>query len=142
MHRHRTQEEIGKGERPFDSRRCGDHRGNLTGDHGLDLAKGVDISIEHHDVGSNPAREPSRFSSQRSCTEDHHGRRGNPGGTTDQQPLAAELVEQQIGANGHREPSSDLAHRLEDRCLTVILLDDLVADRGHSALQQFYETLA
>jgi hypothetical protein len=141
VHRNRAEEEIGEREGSLDTRAGGNHRWNFSAGRGLYPTEGVDIDVENDHVRSDAARKTCRLSTQGPCAQNHHRRGRDSRRPTDEQPLATELVEEEVGPDGHREAARDLAHRFKHRGMTVVLLDDLVADRRHTAFEQFGEAL-
>ncbi len=120
----------------FDMRTGRDHGRNVVADVILKTSHGVDVAIEDHDVGADALGVARGRSAQGSRAEDHHGCRWDPRRTADQQPLAAELVEQKARAHDHREPPGDFGHGFEHRRVAVVFFDDLVPHRGDVVFQE------
>ena len=141
MNRHRTHENVGKGERLLDSRTGRNHGRDFVGGHALHPAQGVDVLVENYDVGTDSARELRRLTAQRPGAENHHRSRRDAGGAADQQAFAAEFIEHEACADGDSQSARDFRHRLEYRGVAVFVFDDLVPDGRHFALDQTPEVV-
>ena len=91
------------------------------------------VDVEHGHLGAQARRHAHRRGAHDPRADHRDPAARHAGYTAEQHPAAALVALQVVGADLHREPPRDLAHRHQERQRAVLELDRLVADRDDPA---------
>ena len=100
-----------------------------------------DTVVEERHLRTEPERRARGGAPEHPGPEDHEAAGRDARHASQEDALAAELVQQQAAADDHGEAAGDLGHAVAHGCVTRVVLDRLDADRGHLARHQGAEVL-